>query len=174
MIFKLFSIFIIVMIMDVLILPAFFGLRESFLTLLILIVPILYIGSTGQSVAYGLFFAFIYEFLRGLDLGTLVLPFLLTAVVIYSAQRFLDIKYTYEARFGFSERDPYVIGSRLGKSIFIALMSLIFIYIFSFFYRHGSVNLGYFDPTVGLTIALEALILVFVFNIVFNKKNDYQ
>ena len=158
---KLFIIFIVVLVLDGLILPAFFGFRGSFLFLLIMVVPILYMGSTGRSVVCGLIFAFVYESLRGLELGALALPFLTTAVVIYSAQRFLDIKYTYDTRFG------------LEKSVFIALASVVFIHIFSFFYKHGSVNLGYFDSALNLTIVLEALILVFVFNIVFNKKTDY-
>ena len=158
---KLFIIFIVVLVLDGLVLPAFFGFRESFLSLLVMVIPLLYLGSTRRSVTCGLVFALIYESLRGLELGALVLPFLLTAVVIYSAQRFLDIKYTYDTRFG------------LQKSVFIALTSVVLIHIFSFFYKHGSVSLGYFDLALNLTVALEALILVFIFNIVFNKKTDY-
>ena len=94
-------------------------------------------------------------------MGGLALPFLFTSVVIYLTQRFLDIQYTHDARFG------------LSKSVIIALMSVAFIYVFSFFYKQGGVNMEYFDPVIGLTIVLEALALVFVFNVVFNKKNDY-
>lgn len=171
-VFKLSLIFIAALMLDGLILPAFFGLRESFLSLLVLIVPILYMGLTKHFIVYGLFFAFISESLRGLELGNLAIPFLFTAIVIYLAQRFLDIKYTYETRFG------------LEKSALVTLMSVAFMYVFSFFYRQGDVFdiltrlpdgqvFRYFDISSSLTIALEALMLVFVLNIVFNKKSDY-
>ena len=158
---KLFIIFLVVLVLDGLVLPAFFGLRNSFLSLLLLIVPILYMGPKRQYVACGLFFSVILEMSKGISLGGLALPFLFTSVAIYLTQRFLDIQYTYDARFG------------LGKSVLIALMSAVFIYVFSFFYKQGGVNMEYFDPVIGLTTVLEALVLVFVFNIVFNKKSDY-
>lgn len=158
---KFLAIFVIVLVVDGLVLPALFGLRESFLSLLFLMVPILYIGPAVRSVSLGLFFVFISESLRGLEFGSLALPFLFTVVIIYLTQRFLDIKYTHNTRFG------------LAKSILIALMSVVFIFIFSVFYQRGGVNIGYFDPVIGLTIAVETLILVFVFNFVFNKKSDY-
>ena len=159
--FKLSLIFIAALLLDGLILPAFFGFRNSFLSLLILIVPILYFGSIKQSIVYGLAFAFISESLRGLGLGDLAIPFLFTAVVIYLIQRFLDIRYTYDTRFS------------LSKSAIIILMSAVAIYVFSFFFKQGILNVDYFNPAVVLTIALEALILVFVFNVVFNEKSDY-
>lgn len=157
---KLCLIFLVVLIIDSLVLSAFFGLRESFLSLLVLVVPILYIGSTRRVIAYGLIFAFVSESLRGLKLGDLAIPFLFTAIVIYFVQRFLDIKYTYDTRFG------------LSKSALVALTSAVSIYIFSFFYKQG-VNLNYFDPVTALIIISEALMLVFAFNIIFNKKADY-
>lgn len=158
---KFFLIFFIVVLLDGLVLPAFFGLRESFLSLLILIVPGLYMGSTSQFIAYGLAFALISESLRGLGLGSLATPFLFIVILIYLIQRFLDIKHTYDTRFG------------LGKSALVALTSTVFVYTFLFFYEHGSVDVSYFNPIIGLITLLEALILVFAFNIVFNKKSDY-
>src|SRR3990167_3374548 len=129
---KLFIIFLVVLVLDGLVLPAFFGLRNSFLSLLFLIVPILYMGPKRQYVACGLFFSVILEMSKGISLGGLALPFLFTSVVIYLTQRFLDIQYTYDARFG------------LSKSVLIALMSVVFIYVFSFFYvdpaSHGSLS----------------------------------
>jgi len=148
---KLFIIFIAALVLDGSILPAFFGLRESFLSLLILVIPVLYMGSSGRLIAYGIIFAFISESWRGLNFGDMAIPFLFTAAVINLTQRFLDIKYTY----------------------LIALMSVISVYIFLFFYARGLINIEYFDPVIGLTIASEALILVFMFNFVFNKKNSY-
>jgi len=108
-------------------------------------------GSSGRLIAYGIIFAFISESWRGLNFGDMAIPFLFTAAVINLTQRFLDIKYTY----------------------LIALMSVISVYIFLFFYARGLINIEYFDPVIGLTIASEALILVFMFNFVFNKKNSY-
>ena len=148
---KLFIIFIAALVLDGSILPAFFGLRESFLSLLILVIPVLYMGSSGRLIAYGIIFAFISESWRGLNFGDMAIPFLFTTAVINLTQRFLDIKYTY----------------------LIALMSVISVYIFLFFYARGLINIEYFDPVIGLTIASEALILVFMFNFVFNKKNSY-
>ena len=158
---KLFIIFLVVLVLDGLILPAFFGFRNSFLSLLILTVPILYMGLTKRFIACGLVFAFISESLRGLELGVLALSFLFTVVIMYLIQRFLDIQYTYDTRLGFS------------RSVLIVLMSVAFIYVLSFFFKHGSVNMDYFNPIIILTIILETLTLVFVFNIVFNKKSDY-
>ncbi|OGN02353.1 MAG: hypothetical protein A2655_01305 [Candidatus Yanofskybacteria bacterium RIFCSPHIGHO2_01_FULL_43_42] len=158
---KLFIIFLIVLVLDGFVLSAFFGLRNSSLSLLLLVVPLLYMGPKIQFVACGLFFSVILEMSKGIGLGGLVLPFLFTSVAIYLTQRFLDIQYTYDARFG------------LGKSVLIALMSAVFIYVFSFFYKQGGLNIEYFNPVIGLTMVLEALALVLLFNIVFDKKSDY-
>lgn len=161
MVFKLFVIFIAVLFLDLLVLPAFFGFRESFLSLLVLLVPVLYMGSTRQFIAYGFAFAFISESFRGLNLGDMTIPFLLTAIVIYLIQRFLNIKYTYDTRFN------------LKMLVLIMMMSVASVYIFSFFYKRNMLNIGYFEPVIVLTLALEALILILVFNAVFNKKSDY-
>jgi len=159
--FKILSIFIIVLMLDGLILPAFLGWRESFLSPLVLIVSIFYMDSIIQFVAYGLIFTFVSELLRGLNFGDLVLPFLLMTVIVFVTQRFLDIKYTYDAKFS------------LSRLFFMVLMLVMFIYIFSFFFKRGGININYFSPVIGLTIISEALMLIFVFNSVFNKKSDY-
>lgn len=155
------AIFGVVLILDELILPALFGFRESLLSLIVLILPVLYIGPTGRLVSFGVLFSFLLESLRGLEIGALALPFLVTVVIVYLVQRFLDIKYTHNTRFG------------LGKSVFLALTSIMLIFIFSIFYKHGSINISYLDPILGLIAAVETLLLIFVFNIVFNKKSDY-
>lgn len=159
--FKLSLFFLVALFFDGLILPAFFGLRESFLSMLVLIVFILYLGPTQQFIIYGFAFALISESLRGLSVGDLAIPFLFTAAAIYLTQRFLDIKYTFDARFG------------LDKLALIVLTSVAFIYVFLFFYSYGGVNIEYFNPVISLVILLESMLLVFVFNIVFNKKSDY-
>ena len=162
---KLTAIFISVLLLDGLVLPAFFGLRNSFLSLLLLVAPILYMGSKRQYVACGLFFSVILEMSKGLSLGILALPFLFTSVLIYLTRRYLNIQYTYETRFG------------LSKSALLAAISVAFVYVFSFFYGQGRIidisTFRYFDISSVLTIVPEALVLVFVFNVVFNKKSDY-
>ena len=155
------TIFIVAILLDGLILPAFFGLRESILSVLLLVVFILYIGFTQRDIILGLFFSIFLESFRGLNFGDLAIPFLFTVAIMFLVQRFLDIKYTYDARFN------------LGKSIMLALISAVFFYIFLFFYWQGDINITYFVRAVGLTVVLEALVLVFVFNVVFNKRSDY-
>lgn len=148
---KLLLIFVVGLALDGLILPAFFGLKESFLSLLILVMPVLYMGSSRRLIVYGIVFAFISESWRGLNFGDMAIPFLFTAAVINLTQHFLDIKYAY----------------------LIALMSGTSVYIFLFFYARGLINTEYFNSVIGLTMTLEALILVFVFKIIFNKQTDY-
>lgn len=159
---KLFLIFLAVLIIDGLLLPAFFDFKNSLLSLLVLIVAILYLGPKARYIIYGVFFSAISEIFRGFNFGALSLPFLLTVVVIYLAQMFLDIKYTYDTRFN------------LGKLVLLASVSTAFSYLFLTFYKWGGVNEYYFNSIIGLTIILESLILVFVCKIVFNNKSDYS
>ena len=158
---KLFIIFILALMTDGLILPALFNFKNSSLALLAILLPILYMGPEKRTILWGLFFSITSESFRGLNLGTLAIPFLFTVVVICLAQRSLDIKYTYNDRFS------------LGRSVIVAFVSVAFVYIFSFFYGWGKVGTGFLSPVISLTIMLESLVLIFVFNIVFNNKNDY-
>src|SRR3989344_3643683 len=155
-------IFIAVLFLDGLVFPAFFGLRGSFLSLLVIVVPLLYMGPTKQYIIYGLFFSFVYESFRGLNFGDLMLPFLFIVMVTYLVQRIFDIKYTYDSRFS------------LGKSVLVALILVVLLSLLSLFYRHGSINMDYFNLTLNLTIVVETLILVSIFSIIFNKKSDYE
>lgn len=140
------------------------------LALLVMFLPVLYLGFSKRLIIYGLFFSVISESFGGLDLGTLAVPFLFTAAVICLAQKFFDMKYAHDA------------GFNLSRSVFLALIMVPFIYTFSFFYKWGgiigisiyrNINISSVSSVVGLTIILEALALVFVFNVVFNKKSDY-
>ena len=158
---KLFSIFLMVLIVDGIILPAFFGFRESLLSLLILVMPALYFGVVKRYLVYGLFFSVALEFFKGLEFGSLAAPFLFTAAVIYLMQRFLDVKHTHDGGFSLA---------RLTLTVAVAAG---FGYMFLFFYGLGNIHSGYFNAAIGLTEILEALILVLVFNAVFDKKSDY-
>lgn len=157
---KLFIVFLAALIVDGLIFPALFNFKNSLLSLLILIVTILYLGPRARYVVYGALFSVISEIFKGLNFGTLSAPFLLTVVVIYLAQMFLDIKYTYDTRFNW------------GKSVFLASVSAALIYLFLVFYQWGGISVHYFNPVIGLTVMLEAFALIFIFNVILNKK-DY-
>lgn len=159
---KLFLIFIAVLLFDGLVLPALFGIRESFLSLLLLVAPVVYIGSSKQCIICGLFFAFMLESVRGFELGSLAMPFLFTTSVIYLVQKVLDIRNTYNTRFS------------SGKFFFLALAATVFTYVFLFIYGRGRINADYLDPAAGFVMALEALVLIFIFNIIFSRKSDYQ
>jgi len=159
---KLTVIFIFVLLVDGLILPSFFGFRDGFLSMLVLIMPTLYLGLKKNYIFLGLFLSFILESFRGLNFGVLAIPFLFTVLIVFLVRRFLNIQYEHSDRFS------------LIKSVSFALMSVVFVYVFLFFYSQGGVNMEYFYPIIGLISALEALALVFVFNVVFNKKSDYR
>ena len=159
---KLTAIFISVLLLDGLVLPAFFGFRENFLSVIALIMTTVYLGLTKNYIFFGLFFSLILESSRGLNFGVLAIPFLFTVLVIFLICRFLNIQYTYSDRFS------------LSKSALLVLMSVIFVYVFLFFYGRGSVNSEYFNLVIGLTMVLEATALILVFNVVFNKKSDYR
>ncbi len=160
--FKLSIVIIGAFIIDGLVFPAFFGFRNSFLSLLALLLPVLYLGTKKRPVLYGLLFSVILEPFRGLSFGTLAIPFLLTVVVIYLVQMFLDIKHTYDTRFS------------LGKSVLLVLISTVLVYVFSIFYAWGDVSFYSFDPVIVLTIALEALILTLILSFIFNKKDYFS
>lgn len=159
---KFFTVFIVALILDGLIFPAFLGWRDSLLSLLIPILAILYIGPTKRYVFSSLFFCAISEALRGLKFGELILPFLITIIVMFLIQLFLDIKHTYDTRFVFR------------KLILSASTSVALIYWVLFFYGYGHISIEYVNPIIVFTIILEALISIFVFSLIFNKKDDYS
>lgn len=158
---KFFIIFFAALAIDGLVLPALFNFRNSSLALLAVLLGVLYLGPQRQTIILGLSFSIVSEAFRGLNLGTLAIPFLFTAVIMYSVQKFLDIKYTHKTRFS------------LSRSFILASFSTVFVYVFLTFYKLGGANPGYFDPLIGLTIISEALFLIFIFSAVFNKKSDY-
>jgi len=158
---RLFAIFLGALIMDGIIFPTFFGFKESFLSLLILIMPILYLGPAKQYLVSGTLFSFILELLKGLNFGALIIPFLFTVFLIFVVQKFLDIKHTHNTRFN------------IISAVMLAAISTIFVYTFFIFYNYGSINKEYIDLKISLTIFIETLALIAVFNFIFNKKDDY-
>ena len=163
--FKLLLIFVTALLFDGLLLPAFFNFRDSMLSLLVIIIAILYMGVQRQTIILGLSLSVLSELFRGLSLGTMAIPCLFTATLVYLTQRVLDIKYTHRARFS------------VGRSFILAVVSTIFVCIFSvFLFSLAGQNIEILSGGlfVGLTIILEALILIFVFNVAFNKNTDYR
>jgi len=158
---KLITTFVLVLLLDGLVLPAFFGFRESFLSLLVLIMPILYMGITRQSIVYGVVFVLIFESIGGLNFGDMAVPFLFVLGGIYLFQRFLDIKQTHNPRFSW------------GKLFLVVGASVALVHVFFFFYKYGSINMHYFSLAISLTLVLEAVLFFLVLNIIFDKKSDY-
>lgn len=155
---KLIVIFTVAVVLDGLILPAFFGLQESLLSLLVLIVPFLYFGFYRQYVVYGLFFSIVLEISRGLDFGKLAIPFLLTLVLIYLTQKFFDIKYTH------------FLELSVGRSIGFSSLSVFFVYIFSGFYK-WNFGFKYLNPAIIFFLLIEAFALMLVFGFIFNTRD---
>src|SRR3989344_545523 len=158
---KLFIIFISILLMDGVILPAFFGFEESFLSFLFLIMPLLYLGATKQNIVFGFIFAVILEAFRGVDFGVLAIPFLITAALICVAQIFLETKLAYDARFN------------LGKSVFLTVALVAFVYVFIILCNYNRFNVDYFSFIFGLISVLESFILILIFNAMFNKRAEY-
>ncbi len=68
--------FLAAMFLDGIIFPGLFGFRESFLTIIFLIVMLLYYEADLEGVVLGVAFSGLAEFYWGLKLGTLILPLL--------------------------------------------------------------------------------------------------
>ncbi|MBI3274273.1 MAG: hypothetical protein HYZ69_03960 [Candidatus Colwellbacteria bacterium] len=158
---KLALIFLGVIVADWFILPALFGFRDSFLSLIILILPVLYFGAEKRYILCGLFFSLVLEMFRGLNLGSLTLAFLFTAVLIYLFQTFLDVRHTYITRFN------------TGKLIVTSLLSVVFTNVFPVFYN-WKVDLLYFRIIPSATIFVETVGLVILFNLLFDKKSYFN
>ena len=80
------------MLFDGIILPAIFGIREGFLTIIFLITLILYYRANLRSVVAGVVFSGIAEFYWGLRLGILILPLLTVTGLFILLDTFINIK----------------------------------------------------------------------------------
>ena len=77
---------------DCIIFPAFFGFRESFLTIIFLVVMLLCYKVGLQSLIFGIALSRLAEFYWGLKLGTLILPLLASAGTLFLLNRFFNIR----------------------------------------------------------------------------------
>lgn len=84
--------FLAAMFLDGIIFPAFFGFRESFLTIIFLVGVLLYYKTEFQGLILGVSLSALAEFYWGLKLGTLMLPFLASAGVFFLLNKFFNIR----------------------------------------------------------------------------------
>ena len=84
--------FLAAMFLDGIILPGFFGFRESFLTVIFLVAVLLYYETNLQGLVLGVALSGLAEFYWGLKLGTLILPLLASAGAFFLLNRFFNIR----------------------------------------------------------------------------------
>ncbi len=84
--------FLAVMSLDGIIFPALFGFRESFLTIIFLVVMLLYYEVSLQGLVLGGALSGLAEFYWGLELGALILPLLLSAGAFFLLNKFFNIR----------------------------------------------------------------------------------
>ena len=80
------------MFLDSIIFPAFFSFRESFLTIIFLVVIFLNHDVNLRSLILGIALSVSAEFYWGLKLGALVLPLLASAGAFFLLNRFFNIR----------------------------------------------------------------------------------
>ena len=88
----IFTLFLAVMLFDGIIFPAFFGLREGFLTIIFLVAILLFCEINTQGLIFGIILSGIAEFYWGLKLGTLLLPLLASAGAFFLLNKFFNIR----------------------------------------------------------------------------------
>ena len=84
--------FLACMFLDGIIFPALFGFRESFLTIIFLVVMLLYHEVSFASLVIGVAFSGLAEFYWGLRMGVLILPLLLSAVGFFLLNKFFNVR----------------------------------------------------------------------------------
>jgi len=84
--------FLAAMFLDGIIFPALFGFRESFLTVILLIIALLYYEINLQNLVLSMALSGWAEFYWGLKLGTLILPLLASVGALFLLNRFFNIK----------------------------------------------------------------------------------
>ncbi len=84
--------FFAVMFFDGIIFPAFFGFREGILTVIFLVAVFLYYKVSLTGLVLGVVFSGSAEFYWGLKMGTLILPLLASAAVLFLLNTFFNIR----------------------------------------------------------------------------------
>ena len=84
--------FLAVVFVDGIVSPALFGFRESFLTIIFLVVILLYYKASLQGLILGILFSGLVEFYWGLKLGILILPLLASSGVFFLLSKFFNVR----------------------------------------------------------------------------------
>src|SRR3989344_8184073 len=84
--------FLVAMFLDAIILPAFFGFKENFLSVIFIVVVILYHKLSFRTLFLGVALSGWAEFYWRLKFGTMILPFLASMAVLFFLNRFFNIK----------------------------------------------------------------------------------
>ncbi len=84
--------FLACMFLDGIIFPGLFGFRESFLTIIFIVIMVLYNKAEFQSLIIGLVFFGLTEFYWGLKSGTLILPLLISAGAFLLLNSFFNFR----------------------------------------------------------------------------------
>lgn len=84
--------FLAVMFFDGIIFPALFGFRESFLTIIFLVIMLLYYEVDFRGLVLGVALSGLVEFYWGLKLGTLILSLLVSVGVFFLLNKFFSIR----------------------------------------------------------------------------------
>ena len=90
--FRLFFLFIIIMLLSNFFLLSFFEVKEDFLLPIFLVILIIVVSDYRLAVIMGIIFAIIGEIVSGLHLGSIVISFLFTFLAYIWASRFFNIK----------------------------------------------------------------------------------
>jgi len=80
------------MFFDSIIFPALFGFRESFLTIIFLVVMLLYREDDLRGLVFGVVLSGLAEFYWGLKTGVLILPLLVSAGVFFLLNIFFNTR----------------------------------------------------------------------------------
>ena len=86
------GLFLATLIIDGMVMPALFHVRESLLLLVFLVAMIVTFGERTWVVGYGIVISLLAELLLGLYPGTLILSFLFVLLMWHSLTRFINIK----------------------------------------------------------------------------------
>ncbi len=84
--------FFVIMFLDGIIFPAFFGFRESFFTVIFLVAVLLYYEASLKGLVLGIAFSGGAEFYWGLKHGILILPLLASAGALFLLNSFFNIR----------------------------------------------------------------------------------
>lgn len=84
-------IFVVSLFVGEVLMPAFLGAFDNYLIFIFLLAGLIYFNSQRNFFVIGLVFSFITEWSFGFRFGTLILPFVLCAIILYALSNFFDL-----------------------------------------------------------------------------------